>query len=160
MTKRDVLAYLAGILDADGTIGIKRNTYAIRITRDSEQATYSERVCVRQVQQEAIDLLHGLFGGYRGINDPSAKRGKPLHAWQVTDMKAAACLRAVLPFLRIKKSQAENCLALRQVKERSKKVRVARGRGHAGAARRPAELGVAMETLYQRAKALNAVGRS
>jgi hypothetical protein len=153
-----VLAYCAGVIDSDGTIGVKRSTYAMRVVGDSTQAIYSERICVKQVEPHAIELLHRTFGGRRGIDDPSAKRGRALHVWQVTDLKAAACLRAVLPYLRIKASQAENCLALRAVKEQSKRARVAPGRGHAGASRRPAELTQAMEAHYQRAKALNVVG--
>lgn len=152
------LAYLAGIIDADGTIGIKRSSYSARVVGDSTQPTYSERVCVRQVEPHAVDLLHSLFGGRRGTTKPSAKRGRPLHEWQVTDMKAAACLRAVLPYLRIKAEQARNCLALREVKEASKKARVAPGRGHQGSARRPAELSTEMERLRERAKTLNRVG--
>lgn len=33
MTKSE-LAYCAGVIDSDGTIGVKRSTYAMRITRD------------------------------------------------------------------------------------------------------------------------------
>lgn len=155
---RLVHAYLAGIVDADGTIGIKRSTYAMRVTRDCEQATYSERICVKQVEPHAIDALHGAFGGYRFTAKASALRGKPLHGWQVTDRKAGVALRALLPFLRIKRMQAENCLALRAVKERSKRARVARGRGHTGSARRPEDISNEMEILYAVAHALNRVG--
>ena len=152
------LAYCAGIIDADGTIGIKRSTYAMRVRGDAGAPVFSERICVKQVTSEAVDLLKSLFGGRRGIDNPSAKRGKPLHVWQVTDRQAVVCLRAILPYLRIKRAQAENCLALREVKEQSKVAKVARGRGHAGAAARPAHLTEAMERHYAAAKALNIVG--
>lgn len=158
MTKRATLAYCAGIVDADGTIGIKRNTYAARVVKDCAQATFSERVCVKQVETAAIDLLHSLFGGYRFTAKPSARRGRVLHGWQVTDLQAATCLRALLPFLRIKREQAANCLSLRAIKERSKRARVARGRGHVGAAARRPELSAAMEAAYVRAHELNVVG--
>lgn len=152
------LAYCAGIIDADGTIGIKRSTYAMRVRGDAGAPVFSERICVKQVTPEAVDLLKRLFGGCRGIDSPSAKRGKPLHVWQVTDRQAVTCLRSVLPYLRIKRMQAENCLALREVKEQSKVAKVARGRGHAGAAARPLHLTSAMERHYEKAKALNIVG--
>lgn len=156
--KQTDIAYLAGIIDADGTIGIKRNTYAVRVTRDSKQPTYSERVHIRQVSREALDLLALVFGGRIGIEDPSAKRGKPLFRWGCTDLKAAACLRILRPFLRIKRKQAENCLVLRATKEQSKRARMKRGRGHRGSAPRPAKYSAKMERLYMRAKELNAVG--
>lgn len=153
-----LLAYLAGIIDADGTIGIKRSTYSMRIRGDATVPMYSERIAVRQVEPDAIALLHDLFGGYRGINRPSAVRGKPLHSWQVTDKKAVACLKAIRPYLRLKARQADNALALRAVKDRSRIARVPRGRGHVGAIGRPAEFGAEMERLCVIAHELNTVG--
>lgn len=157
MTKVE-LAYLAGAIDSDGTIGVKRSTYAMRVTGDCTAATFSERVALRQVGPEIPTFLRDTFGGSLYITKPSAKNGRPLYSWAVTDMRAAACLKALLPFLRVKRAQAENCLALRAVKNRSKRARVAKGRGHAGSAARPAEFSAAMENHYETAKALNAVG--
>jgi hypothetical protein len=154
----EILAYCAGVIDSDGTIGIKRNSYSMRVIGDCGQATYSERICVKQVEPHAVDLLHSLFGGTRYNARPGVKHGKPLHVWQVTDRKAVACLRALVPFLRIKLVQAENCLRLREIKEKSKSARVARGRGHIGSAARPAHFTEAMQQAYLRAKELNAVG--
>lgn len=151
------LAYCAGVLDSDGTIGVKRSTYGMR-HNNGGQPTYSERVCVRQVSPQAVALLKSIFGGSFGMREPSAKRGKPLYDWTVTDQRAANCLRAVLPYLRIKREQAENCLTLRALKEQSKARRVARGRGHVGSAPRSAEMSAAMESSYARAKELNRVG--
>lgn len=152
------LAYLAGVLDSDGTIGVKRNTYSVRVIGDSGQPSYSERIHIRQVERAALELFSERFGGNIGITDPSAKRGRPLWNWGQTDRKAAATLTALLPYLRIKRAQAENCLALRAAKEESKVARVARGRGHAGAAPRSTELSAIMEACFVRAKELNRVG--
>lgn len=147
-----VLAYLAGVIDSDGTIGVKKNT--------CEPPTYSERIHIRQVQREAIDLLSTTFGGNIGTEDPHAKRGKSLFRWGLTDRKACQCLWKLLPYLRIKKSQAMNCLDLRELKRTSKIVRTAYGRGHMGSSRRSQELSDQMEACYQKAKELNKVGRS
>lgn len=156
--KQTDIAYLAGVIDSDGTIGIKRSTYAMRVTKDSGQPTFSERICVKQVEPMAVDMLKRIFGGYRFTAEGSSPRAKPLHGWQVTDRKAATCLELLLPYLRIKRRQAENCLALRQAKERSKRQRVAKGRGHVGAAPRSAALTAEMESLCTRAHELNRVG--
>lgn len=153
-----VLAYCAGVVDSDGTIGVKRSTYSMRVRGDAKQPVYSERVCVRQVEPQAVDLLKATFGGRRGMRKPSTPNGRPLHEWCVTDAQAALCLKALLPFLRIKQQQAENALALRATKDESKLAKVARGRGHAGSSPRPAHLSAAMEQHYLTAKALNAVG--
>ena len=101
------LAYCAGVIDSDGTIGVKRSTYAMRVTGDSKQPTFSERICVKQVEPQAVDLLHKLFGGTRHIEDPNAKRGRQLYSWQVTDKRAANCLILIAPFLRIKRHYAK-----------------------------------------------------
>jgi hypothetical protein len=156
--RQAILSYLAGVMDSDGTIGIKKLTYSMRVVKDSTQATYSERIHIRQVERAAIDLLSETFGGNVGIEDPHAKRGRALFRWGLTDKKAVAALKAMLPYLRIKHAQALNCLELRKVKTRSAKARVAKGRGHVGSARRSDELSNQMESLYQKAKALNHVG--
>jgi hypothetical protein len=153
------LAYCAGVIDSDGCIRVKRSTYAMRVTGDAGQPTYSELVCVKQVTPEAVDLLHGLFGGRRAIEGPSAKRGRPLHVWQVTDKRATACLRALLPYLRIKRQHAENCLELRRLKDESRAARTCFGRGHVGGKVRPQEISEAMQATHVRAKSLNVVGR-
>ena len=158
MSRRTDLAYCAGVIDSDGTIGIKCNSYAMRVTGDCAQVSYSARICVRQVTTEAVEKLAAVLGGNVRPAKTYAKRGRLMHQWEIRDRKAEAALRAILPFLRIKKQQALNCLALRTVIARSKKVRVAKGRGHIGAGRRPAAIGIEMAALYARAKELNTVG--
>jgi len=160
LSRRELFAYLAGAIDSDGTIGIKRSTYAVRVRKDSCQPTYSERLALRQVTPAVPELLRTTFGGSLYLTQPSAVGGKPLFSWSVTDQKAATCLRTLLPYLRVKRAQAENALALRGVKERSKVARVARGRGHVGAAPRRSDLSEAMETCYLKAKELNRAGVS
>ena len=158
MIKPTVRAYLAGVVDSDGTIGIKRSTYAMRRRGDATQPVYSERICVKQVEPHAVDLLHECFGGYRFTGNGSTPQAKRIQGWQVTDLKACACIRTILPHLRIKRGHALNCLALRKAKDESKKLRVAKGRGHVGASHRAAHISVAMENCCQEAHHLNRVG--
>jgi hypothetical protein len=153
-----VLAYCAGVIDSDGTIGIKRNTYRARVVGDSAQPTYSARVCVRQVVTDALTVLSGALGGSVRPARTYAKRGKLMWSWEVKDALAEHALKLLLPHLRIKKAQAENCLALRGLIAESKRARVGFGRGHVGAAARPQHLSEAMQRAYSRAKELNAVG--
>ncbi len=154
----EILAYLAGCIDCDGCIGIRRSTYAMRRRIDTFQPVYSERVMLKQVTAEVPSLLHDYFGGYLGVTKPSATYGRPLHSWEVSDRRAADLLVAVLPYLRVKRAQAENCLVLRELKHASKEARMAPGRGHVGGASRPESIGNLMEAAYQRAKDLNRVG--
>ena len=152
------LAYCAGVIDSDGTIGVKRSTYGMRVVKGCAAPNYSERISVKQVERQAVDLLNLLFGGARYVQNPSAGKGKPLESWDINNRKAAVCIYALLPYLRIKREQALNCLRLRVVKERSKRERVAFGRGHAGSAHRTERSSQEMEQAYARAKELNRVG--
>lgn len=152
-------AYLAGAMDSDGCIAVKRSTYAMRVRGDAGAPVFSERLMLKQVTPDIPTLLKETFGGTLRIDNASTRKGRPLYSWQVTDLQAANCLRALLPYLRIKREQALNCLALRELKEQSKVAKVARGRGHAGSAARPAMLTEAMEVRFANAKFLNKVGR-
>lgn len=160
MSRAATLAYLAGAMDSDGCISVKRSTYAMRVRGDAGAPVFSERVMFKQVTPEIPTLLKEMFGGSFRVDNPSTPRGRKLYSWQATDLRAVECLRALLPYLRVKRAQAENCLALRKVKERSKKVRVAKGRGHAGGAVRPLALTDEMEALFAQAKAMNSGARA
>jgi hypothetical protein len=153
-----LFAYLAGAIDSDGCISVKRSTYSMRVVGDSKAATFSERVKLKQVTPDVPELLREAFGGSLRVDKPSVKSGRPLYSWQATDLRAANCLRALLPFLRVKRAQALNCLALRDLKEKSKKARVAPGRGHVGSAPRPAAITTSMEQHFAESKMLNRVG--
>ena len=150
----DELAYMAGVIDSDGYIGIRRSTYGMRVRKDCTQPVYYERVGCKQVQPQAVELLHKYFGGALGRDNPSVPRGKILYNWQVTNVKAMAFLCAVLPYLRIKRAQAHNCLCLRAVMEQSKQAR-RRTRQV-----RPIHLSAEMERLYLAQIELNKMGTS
>lgn len=154
-----VLAYCAGVIDSDGTIGIKRSTYAMRVRGDATQPTFAPRICVRQVTREAVDLLAATFGGTVRLSKPYSANGRALFEWSVQNRIASDVIAKILPFLRIKRAQAENCMALREAIEDSKKQRAAKGRGHIGGAPRSSSLTQQMEALCTRAHELNKVGR-
>lgn len=151
------LAYLAGAIDSDGTIGIKRSTYAMR-HGNGGQPTYSERVALRHVTPQIPHLLRDTFGGGLRVEAPQGPNRRPMWSWTVTDLRAAECLRALRPYLKVKTAQADTALALRVVKDASKAARVAVGRGHVGAAVRPEAIGIEMHRLYDLAHELNRVG--
>lgn len=125
--KKIDLAYLAGAMDSDGWFSIKRSTYAMRVRGDADNPIFFERCGIKQVQPDVVKMIHDNFGGYFRIDKPTAKNGKPLYAIQLTNKKAYEFTKAILPFLRIKKSQAEILVRLRKsIKEgktdRSEKI--------------------------------------
>jgi hypothetical protein len=109
-------AYLAGCIDCDGSISIKRSTYHMRALKDAGQPVYSERVMFKQVTPQVTELLKQYFGGYYRVERPSAKNGKPLYAWQTTDLQAIKCIEILMPYLRVKKAQAQLIRELRTLK--------------------------------------------
>lgn len=115
--KATLLAYLAGAIDSDGSIGIKKSTYAIRVRGDARNAVYSERIMLKQITPQVPLLLKETFGGYLSVQGPGTRNSKPMHSWQCTDRNAAHAAKLLLPFLRIKNEQARVILELRSTKE-------------------------------------------
>lgn len=111
--KDTIVAYIAGVMDSDGYFTVRRNTYNIRIMKDSKNPNYYERVGIKQVKKEAIELIHNFFGGYLHIEKPQAPNRKPLYALQITNRKAHYFVKTIYPFLRIKRKQAEVLFELR-----------------------------------------------
>lgn len=111
------LAYLAGAIDSDGSIGIKRSTYHIRVRKDAVNATYSERILLKQVTPHIPELLRECFGGSFQTQKASTEDGKPLYSYACTDKNAAIACELMLPYLRIKKPQAQLVLELRESKQ-------------------------------------------
>lgn len=113
-----ILAYLAGAMDSDGSFGIKRSTYSMRVLKESTQPVYSERAALKQVTEAIPCLLKECFGGYVRVCKPQTVNSKPMFSWNVTDTNAARCCAALLPFLRVKHEQAKCLLELRESKDR------------------------------------------
>lgn len=143
----NVLAYLAGIVDGEGYIGIKRAN-----RKDSVSPIFHERIQVRMINEEAIKLLAETLGGNYYAESMAQRGGRPLFCWQASDAQAAGILRALLPYLRIKNGNAIAALALRESKADPR----ARRRG--SSAKRVMDPAVIAhrQKLYERCKALNA----
>ena len=154
-----VLPYLAGIVDGEGYIGVKRAAHPARVTPG-----HHARLAVKMNRPaEAVSLLHHTFGG-------SLRTDRGMLAWEVTNASAERVLRALLPYLLVKRAQAENVLALRALQSESRRHRTkptGRSRDFPnshGTVRRIAnrvlsdEYIAAADTLWQRGKALNRGG--
>lgn len=112
------LAYIAGIIDADGCVLVVRTkAYACQ---QRTTPGYHAKVQVRMVEDAAIDVIVETFGGHSWRARPSAPRGRPLRCWAVSDAAAQRVLEALLPYLRVKREQAENALALRRLRATSR----------------------------------------
>lgn len=132
MKKQIIYAYLAGILDGEGYVGIKKSTWGMRHNH-CKNPTYSERVQVKMSVEEIPKLFQETFGGGIGRDGKVYQSATGFHnnsrmwVYRATDKVASRLLKTLLPYLIIKKPQAEYCLKLRKSKE-SKKARLRGGR--------------------------------
>lgn len=121
MTPNETLAYLAGVIDSDGCISIRKSTYQRRNGIDgTTNPVYSSRVSLKQVTRACPELLLEVFGGAKTrINQikGQTQNSKPLWKFDVTNRIASNVCEALLPYLRVKHRQAECCLELRESKD-------------------------------------------
>lgn len=101
-------AYAAGVIDSDGCIGIGKEA------RRNMPHPYYFRVNVRVAQTElgALNWLKETFGGNIYIqNPPTEERPKICYCWSTRKRSVIeAFLNGILPYLKIKRQQAETCL--------------------------------------------------
>jgi len=108
-----VLAYLAGVVDSDGCITIYKNTHYQRTHSESASPVYQPRLAIAQVEPEAVELSRDTFGGTirHKLNNPGKSR--QLLVWRADHNRFYEVVGQLLPYLRIKKAQAENALKLK-----------------------------------------------
>lgn len=111
------LAYLAGILDGEGYVGIKKSTYGMRVTKDCRNPIYGERIQVRMKDEEPIKLFKEVFGGsyYK-------EKCSGMYCYQASNLIAIKIINALLPFIRVKNKECELLLKLRESKNDSRSL--------------------------------------
>ncbi len=99
------LAYAAGIIDGEG---------CIRLNTQNGRPTL--RVQVTNTKSELIVLFHKWFGGYVWINRKKGSSAKDSYVWEQAARQGAEVLVQVLPYLRLKRRQAEIVLEVQAMK--------------------------------------------
>lgn len=116
-TRNQIFAYLAGIMDSDGSFRIeKRNVSGMLHPHFRINVR-----CSQVAPSPAIELLSATFGGRLGARDDGRRNSRPLVVWSLHDRAAATAVKSLLPFLQVKKSEAWLLLQLRWLKEQGKK---------------------------------------
>lgn len=100
------LAYLAGIIDGEGSFSLKR--------RRDQSGMWPSQLCVGNTDMRLMDWLKSHFGGNFSIETRPNPKHKPVGRWTASAKDIAPIVQAVLPYLVIKKSQAELILAYRR----------------------------------------------
>lgn len=95
-------AWAAGIVDGEGCINM------VRVSRTMH---WSLRLQIGNTDIRMIDKLVLLFGGnvhlYRRKKSKDGYKRKPFWMWQVSGKEAARILNIILPYLIVKREQAE-----------------------------------------------------
>ena len=103
------LAYTAGIIDGEGCIGIHKTEKSARPSQ-----RYALIVSVTSTNEELCNWLQLRFGGCINFWEESKRRNpkhKDRYTWVLHRRKAVQFLGLILPFLLLKKLQAENAVA-------------------------------------------------
>lgn len=89
------IAYLAGFFDGEGCILIQKHARA-----------YWLEISAVQIDPAPLKLLSESFGG-RIVKKPDHRGFRSRHSWRITSDRAFIALQAMLPFLMIKRAEAD-----------------------------------------------------
>ena len=101
------LAYFAGLFDGEGTIGLQQHLQACSFT-----------LALAMTDAKAINGLHDAFGGTLRMRTYSNPKWNTLYEWYVGGKRAELILRTLLPFLRVRREEADLALRLRHYNHR------------------------------------------
>lgn len=112
---RDIDArYLAGFFDGEGSILILP-MYKKRKT--GGETFWYLRLCITNTHQGVMEWIQSIFGGCLN-NHPGNKRGNShVWFWQAYSQEAKHILKAMLPYFRVKRNQAELAVQFQEMIE-------------------------------------------
>lgn len=95
----ETLAYMAGIIDGEGYIGIIARTRG-----------YLLSLHINNTSENIINWIAGHFGGRSNSYQPSSPNNKRMYSWQATGQRAKDVIWQVQPYLVIKSEHANIAL--------------------------------------------------
>lgn len=107
------LAYFAGLFDGEGCIHIRRTK------TKTQRVTYALVCKVSMCNFPALEQLHNSFGGslIKERKHKYSNRNNKLWTWTASCVMAKNFLLQIVPFLRIKKEEADLALLFQQGKQ-------------------------------------------
>ncbi len=101
-----IIAYLAGIIDGEGTIRITEG----KVKGKNWKNIYNCSIRVGMTEPEPLLLLYEVFGGALNIEKRTGN-SRDIYRWAATGNKIAPpIIKRLLPYLIVKKEQAETVL--------------------------------------------------
>ena len=113
--KRTDLAYIAGIVDGEGYIGIQSDCKKSKHGHPNLRL----RVAVTSTDEWLCQHLKFAIGGGVIKLKRASENHKPCWQWEIGYKKAGDFLRLILPYLHLKKPQAELAIKFQEAKGRS-----------------------------------------
>ena len=101
---KEELAYIAGIIDADGYLGISRNTTKKQRQRSPK---YQSEICVINTDKRLMDWFEKRVGGLVNARIVYGKNDKVSYRWRIKESCHPDFLKMIIPCLVIKQRQAE-----------------------------------------------------
>lgn len=113
--KESDLAYIAGVIDSDGYIGIVKQS---ETRRKNLTKNFRPTITITQSQPEAINFIRKYFNGGFGTTKQSKNIYRDLYRWDICNRKDIRIfLEAILPYLKIKKVQAKMVIEYCNIRE-------------------------------------------
>ncbi len=114
LTIQEKMAYLGGLIDGEGHIGIYKGKYKDGSVR------YRTRLCISNTCHNLLGWLMKEFGGFHKTKKVYSKNHKESYSWQLNDNDTDYIIESVLPYLVIKRQQAIIYLSYRKLQMISK----------------------------------------
>ena len=100
------LAYFAGLFDGEGCVNVSE----VKPRPGKYSPTFQTLAQVSMTDRKSLDLLLSSFGG--NVRLVTKKGSRPIWVWRVYHKAAKRFLEAILPYLIVKKPQAELLIEL------------------------------------------------
>jgi hypothetical protein len=114
---KEALAYTAGIIDGEGCIKVYKVDAAICHRPNNR---YTLNVQVQMVDRKIVKWLHNLYGGYfyfQKININKYPNCRDRFRWQLQNHHCREFILNILPYLKLKRKQAEEALKFLDLKK-------------------------------------------
>ena len=101
--KKTDLAYMAGIIDGEGCIRIGKGNQG----GNNKKVNYTLKMSIGMANPYIPQMFRFVFGGHFFQSTEGTAERLPTWQWGIDSNKAVDVLRTLLPYLKLKKSEAE-----------------------------------------------------
>jgi hypothetical protein len=122
MTNETSIAYIAGLVDGEAYIGIKK----VKPYKKAGQvnSSYQARIVIHMVNEQAIKFIATTLGGWyhkeKRIPSTSKLTKRTLYKYEATNLRAEKILTTIFPYLLVKQNVAETVLQFCSLKHTSR----------------------------------------